>query len=86
MLFPIDHIALVKELTPTTMYDPAVSHALKLRTAWSSGNYYRFFQLYSGTPNFGTNLLDLFVDRERKAALKTLVKAYVHVMGGNLKG
>ena len=54
-----------------------MNHALKLRKAWSSGNYYRFFQLYPDTPHYGRHLVDLFLERQKKVALKTLSKAYV---------
>lgn len=60
--------------------DPAVFHALKLRRAWSFGNYNQFFRLYNTTPNYGRHLVNLFLERERKTALKTITKAYVFVL------
>ncbi|GFF33763.1 protein scd2/ral3 [Aspergillus udagawae] len=56
--------------------DPAVKHALDVRSALALGNYHRFFQLYLDTPNMGAYLMDMFVDRERLSALTAICKAY----------
>ncbi|EHL01561.1 putative THP3 like protein C2A9.11c [Glarea lozoyensis 74030] len=40
------------------------------------GNYHRFFRLYLDTPNMGAYLMDMFVVRERLAALSNMCKAY----------
>ena len=77
ILYVIDFIEVFKGITSEMVSDPAVAHAMKLRKAWSFGNYKRFFQLYKSTPNCGRHLVDLFIDRERKAALKVITKAYV---------
>ena len=57
--------------------NPAISHAVQLCKAWSTGNYYKFFKLYPHTPDCGKRLVDLFLERERKVALRTLAKACV---------
>ena len=64
-------------LTVEEKTDPGVNHALKMRSAWSLSNYHSFFQLYSTAPNMGGYLLDLFVQRERERAMKTLIKSWV---------
>lgn len=65
------------DLTPAEKKDPAVKHALDVRSALALGNYHRFFRLYLDTPNMGAYLMDMFVDRERLAALANICKAYV---------
>ena len=77
IFFCVDLVQILAEISSDIMSDPAVSHALKLRKAWSFGNYYRFFQLYPTTPHCGRFLVDLFLERQKKNALKTLSKAYV---------
>jgi hypothetical protein len=63
------------DLTPADKLDPAVKHALGVRSALALGNYHRFFQLYLDTPNMGAYLMDMFVDRERLSALACICKA-----------
>lgn len=69
---------ILTEITGDLASDAAVVHALKLRKAWSFGNYYRFFQLHPATPHYGRFLVDLFLERQKKNALKILTKAYVY--------
>ncbi|OAX85225.1 hypothetical protein ACJ72_00385 [Emergomyces africanus] len=64
------------DLTPADKLDPSVKHALDVRSALALGNYHRFFQLYLDTPNMGAYLMDMFVDRERLAALACICRAY----------
>ena len=68
------------DLTATDKRDPAVKHALDVRSALALGNYHRFFQLYLDTPNMGAYLMDMFVDRERLSALAVICKAYVDAL------
>ena len=70
--------SLYKELSHKLMCDSSVVHALKMRSAWALGNYHSFFKFYHSTPNMGGFLVNLFLDREREAALKAMAKAYVH--------
>ncbi|EEP77801.1 predicted protein [Uncinocarpus reesii 1704] len=64
------------DLTPAEAADPAVRHALDVRSSLALGNYHRYFQLYLDTPNMGAYLMDMFVDRERLNALACICKAY----------
>ncbi|KAI2087637.1 hypothetical protein LOZ36_002622 [Ophidiomyces ophidiicola] len=70
------------DLTAAEAADPAVKHALDVRSALALGNYHRFFQLYLDTPNMGAYLMDMFVDRERLHALAHICKAYVGSLDG----
>jgi SAC3 family protein LENG8/THP3 len=65
----------LSELTQTDKADRAVKHALDVRSALALGNYHRFFQLFLETPNMGAYLMDMFVARERLAALASICKA-----------
>ncbi|MCJ1253754.1 Leukocyte receptor cluster (LRC) member 8 [Lignoscripta atroalba] len=64
------------DLTPAEKQEPAVKHALEARSALALGNYHKFFRLYLDTPNMGAYLMDMFVARERLAALANMSKAY----------
>ncbi|XP_069738919.1 leukocyte receptor cluster member 8 [Phaenicophaeus curvirostris] len=62
-------------LTPSLRADPAVAHALALRAAWALGNFHRFFRLYRAAPAMAARLIDKFAERERRAALRAMIKA-----------
>jgi hypothetical protein len=63
------------DLTAAEKKDKAIKHALDVRSALALGNYHRFFQLYNDTPNMGAYLMDMFVGRERLAALCNICRA-----------
>ena len=63
------------ELTPAEKKSRAIKHALDVRSALALGNYNRFFRLYLDTPNMGAYLMDMFVVRERLAAMAFICKA-----------
>ncbi|KAF3938933.1 hypothetical protein ABW19_dt0201481 [Dactylella cylindrospora] len=67
---------ILASLTPAEKQDHAILHALAVRSAVASGNFHRFFRLYLDAPNMGGYLMDSFIDRERLAALCTIVKSY----------
>ncbi|KAK4448017.1 SAC3/GANP/Nin1/mts3/eIF-3 p25 family-domain-containing protein [Podospora aff. communis PSN243] len=64
------------DLTTAEKAERPIKHALDVRSALALGNYHRFFRLYNDTPNMGAYLMDMFVRRERLAALCNLCKAY----------
>lgn len=65
----------LSELTPTDKKEEAIKHALDVRSALALGNYHKFFQLYLKVPNMGAYLMDMFVERERLAALARMCKS-----------
>ncbi|KAI1176801.1 SAC3/GANP/Nin1/mts3/eIF-3 p25 family-domain-containing protein [Nemania sp. FL0916] len=66
----------IADLTPAEKEEPAVKHALNVRSALALGNYHKFFQLYLDVPNMGAYLMDMFIKRERLAALANMCKAF----------
>ncbi|TAQ85219.1 hypothetical protein B7494_g6464 [Chlorociboria aeruginascens] len=64
------------DLTTAEKEEHAIKHALSVRSALALGNYHKFFRLYLDTPNMGAYLMDMFVVRERLAALSNMCKAY----------
>ncbi|KJZ80035.1 hypothetical protein HIM_00749 [Hirsutella minnesotensis 3608] len=64
------------DLTAAEKEERPIKHALAVRSALALGNYHKFFQLYMETPNMGAYLLDMFVVRERLAALCNICKGY----------
>ncbi|PSK33932.1 hypothetical protein B9Z65_8258 [Elsinoe australis] len=54
----------------------AVKHALEVRSTLARGQYHKFFKLYDDPPNMGGYLMDMFVDRERLAAMATICRSY----------
>ena len=63
------------DLTPAEKKEVPIKHALEARSSLALGNYHRFFKLYIDTPNMGAYLLDMFVTRERLAALVNICRA-----------
>ena len=56
--------------------DPVIDHALKVRRAWSLNNYHRLFSLYKQSPAMSAKIMDWFIERERKQAIKIIMKSY----------
>ncbi|KAK2605809.1 hypothetical protein QQS21_003763 [Conoideocrella luteorostrata] len=66
----------IADLTTAEKEERPIKHALQVRSALALGNYHRFFQLYLDTPNMGAYLMDMFVSRERLAAMCNICKSY----------
>lgn len=72
-----DITRVLSTLTPELRADVSVKHALQVRQAWSSGNFVRFFRLFTDAPKMAGYLMDKFMGRERQEALSRIFKAYV---------
>ncbi|KAI1429921.1 SAC3/GANP/Nin1/mts3/eIF-3 p25 family-domain-containing protein [Xylaria sp. FL1777] len=66
----------IADLTTAEKEEAPVKHALNVRSALALGNYHKFFQLYLDVPNMGAYLMDMFIKRERLAALTNMCKAF----------
>lgn len=76
----LDMTTALASLTPEHRNDPCIKHALKVRSAWALNNYHKFFVLYQSAPKMSGYLLDWFVERARKMALRSITKAYVSLV------
>ncbi|XP_072376722.1 leukocyte receptor cluster member 8 homolog [Diabrotica undecimpunctata] len=72
----LDIMTVMKSLTKEEKSDECISFALKIRSAWGSGNFHKFFFLYCRAPFMTGYLLNWFIERERKDYLKCIIKSY----------
>ena len=70
-----DLAAALASLSSEEKQDECISHVIQLRRAWSERNYIRFFRLYATAPKMSGYLIDWFLDRERRNALTSIIKA-----------
>ncbi|KAL6977278.1 hypothetical protein U1Q18_026075 [Sarracenia purpurea var. burkii] len=71
-----DLLSAMSRLSVETKKDEAVKHALAVRAAVNSGNYVLFFRLYKTAPNLNTCLMDLYVEKMRYAAVRSMSRSY----------
>lgn len=72
-----DLTSVMVAITPKLREDECVRYALRMREAWTTANYKRFFSLYQNSPRMAGYLVDKFVERERKEGIKRIIRAYV---------
>ncbi|CAK9300090.1 unnamed protein product [Gordionus sp. m RMFG-2023] len=64
-------------ISPDILQNPMIQFVIHLHSAWSIGNYHRFFRLYSKKAlRMSAYLIDWFIIRERKLALEKMIRAY----------
>ncbi|KAM7353879.1 uncharacterized protein ACRADG_005799 [Cochliomyia hominivorax] len=72
----LDTTTVLRSITQAQRENPAIAHALEFRSAWAMGNYCKLFRLYKSAPLMAGHLIDWFIERERKTALRTIIKSY----------
>ncbi|XP_067622889.1 leukocyte receptor cluster member 8 homolog [Eurosta solidaginis] len=77
----LDTTTVLRSIKQDQRDNATISHALAFRSAWAQGNYCKLFQLYKTAPLMAGHLIDWFIERERKNALRTLIKAYRPAIG-----
>lgn len=61
--------------------DECVTHALKVREAYNTENYWKFFQLYMNAPKLSARVIDFMIVNIRVQALKEICKAFKPSIG-----
>ena len=66
----------MNSLSPEHKSDPAVQHALAVRSALLTTNFERFFTLWIHAPNMSAYIIDPLADSMRQRSARILVSAY----------
>lgn len=62
----------IKKYFPSNTY---LKHLLELKNAWHLNNFVKFFRLYTLSNHLTKCLINMFIERERKNALKIIIKS-----------
>lgn len=71
----LDLNQVIKEIKHKYAGHEYLEHLLALRNAAHMNNYVKFFRLYATSNEMSKCLIDLFIDRVRKLALKSILKS-----------
>jgi hypothetical protein len=71
-----DMFHIMLSMTSKERNQPAIRHALKVREAIASSDYFKFFRLHKSSPNLGVFLTNLLVPTMRMRGLRRIAKAY----------
>lgn len=66
----------IKEIKSKYSDNKYLQHLLELNNAWYLNNYVKFFRLYEVCNEMSKYLIELFIERERKLALKIIIKSF----------
>ncbi len=66
---------LLRELTPRARADECVQFAERVRHAWALHAYRPLLRAYAAAPRMASYVIDLFLERERKAALRKIIRS-----------
>ncbi|XP_065349652.1 leukocyte receptor cluster member 8 homolog [Cloeon dipterum] len=72
----LDLTTTLAEITAEEKKSDAMIHAIQVYRAWLDSDYNKMFKLYRAAPLMSGYLMDWFAERERKVAVKILIKAY----------
>jgi len=71
-----DMFHIMLSMTSKERNHPAIRHALNVREAIASSDYFTFFRLHKSSPNLGVFLTNLLVPTMRMRGLRRIAKAY----------
>ena len=80
LFIPTELQAVIKNLTEDQMKNELISFALQVRKFWSLGNYFALFKSYRQAPAMSALVMNWFLFRERKNALRKILKSYVFLL------
>jgi hypothetical protein len=71
-----DILSLLNDLDAKARRSPSIALAIKVHDAYLKGHHIKLFKLYKNTPRMCGNVMDLFLDRERRRFIKIVQKSY----------